>query len=262
MMRSSFEINLGLEERLTSSVVSTGNQTKWRKDGLWFKADCVGRESIAEWVATNVLKCSDIKVEFTEYGLCQVQQSDVHFDISRYSGCYSRDFLHPGDNLVTFARLFSENLTDWSKLEGNYPVDDKVQYCLEEVYRITRLDVTEYLAAVLTLDALIYNIDRHYSNLAIIFNEVTGFRPAPIFDNGLSCLSHYGNRNIDVARKLGDLKARPFCHDFKVQLEVLGAGFHVNKSKLLEFLKTNQEQLGMMSEIMEFSMFEYPAVYI
>ena len=49
----------------------TGNQTKARVDGTWYKADYLGYEGAAEYVASSILKYSNIK-NYVNYDLCNI----------------------------------------------------------------------------------------------------------------------------------------------------------------------------------------------
>jgi hypothetical protein len=72
-----------------------------------------------------------------------------------------------------------------------------------------------YLDAMILLDYIIANEDRHFGNFGLIRNAETGefVKPAPIFDNGESMFVGAG---IDP----GKIKSKPFISDFDEQIKL------------------------------------------
>ena len=59
-----FEDNVKLFDRHSSK----GNQLKWEKDGIWYKADYTGYEGLSEHVISKLLDWSTLeKKEFIRY---------------------------------------------------------------------------------------------------------------------------------------------------------------------------------------------------
>lgn len=90
-------------------------------------------------------------------------------------------------------------------------MEERIEYVVRSLRQSCKLDVTEYLRKVFTLDMLVLNEDRHLNNLAVIFGGES-FRPAPIFDNGLSLLTanQSVNWHFPVDENVRRLVAGPF----------------------------------------------------
>lgn len=110
--------------------------------------------------------------------------------INGISGCRSKDFLKKDQELITFYRLYynemGKNLA--MLLNGMEFMEERIEYVIDFIGQSCKLDIRGYLKKVLTLDMIVLNEDRHLNNLAIIMEDEY-FRPAPIFDNGVSLLT-------------------------------------------------------------------------
>ena len=110
--------------------------------------------------------------------------------INEKRGCRSKNFLEENESLVTFYRLyyseFGGNLAE--RLAKISTMEERIAFALKMIRSLTGLDVTDYLKKIFMLDMIVLNEDRHVNNLAVIFDG-TEFRPAPIFDNGVSLLT-------------------------------------------------------------------------
>ena len=51
---------------------SKGNQLKWQRDGIWYKADYTGYEGLAEYMVSSLLKASNL--ESSEYISYQTEE--------------------------------------------------------------------------------------------------------------------------------------------------------------------------------------------
>ena len=81
---------------------SKGNQLKWRKNCIWYKADNLGYEGMSETVVSKLLKHSSLrKEEYVEY-----ETEQISYRKSTYNGAMSRDFLNGKGELITLERLF------------------------------------------------------------------------------------------------------------------------------------------------------------
>lgn len=101
---------------------------------------------------------------------------------------------------------------------------DCLQYVVTNVEQITGLaDFGQYLTMMLEIDALFLNEDRHFHNIAVIFDRLTNkFRLCPIFDNGGSLfsdvtLSYPLVNSIDECMKV--ITAKPFSPCFEDQVK-------------------------------------------
>jgi len=71
---------------------SKGNQLKWEKNGIWYKADYTGYEGLSEYVISNLLIKSSLKSsEFVVY-----EQEQIKYGSQIYGGVASQDFLFKG----------------------------------------------------------------------------------------------------------------------------------------------------------------------
>ena len=80
-----------LEKDLRNSPIqsSKGNQLKWEEDGIWYKADYIGYEGLAEYMVSSLLKYSDM--DENEYIMYQTEK--IEYKSNTYCGCKSRNFL-------------------------------------------------------------------------------------------------------------------------------------------------------------------------
>ena len=139
-------------------------------------------------------------------------------------GCSSHDFMRKDEMLIPFERLhrayegrgLAQALTKFDS-----PAD-RIAYTVGFVERVTNLTgVGAYLTAILELDCLTLNEDRHTNNLAVLRNEETKeFRLCPIFDNGLSLLSDLNDYPLtdDLYTCIERVQAKPFDSDHVEQV--------------------------------------------
>lgn len=189
---------------------SKGNQPKWFVNGIWYKADHMGYEGLAEVVISNLLAKTNI-TNFVEYAPVKIE-----FGYRNRNGCYSNNFLKKGDELIPLERLhrlyrqigLSKKLCEFDNAK------DKIQYTVDFVEEVTNIkDFGEYLTAMLEIDAFFLNEDRHTNNIAIIRNPDTNvFSLCPYFDQGLSLLSDLDGFWIDgdTNKHIMRLSAKPF----------------------------------------------------
>lgn len=82
---------------------SKGNQLKFESDGVWYKADYLGYEGLAEYTVSKLLKFSDMKTE--EYVDYETEQ--ICYNGQVFNACRSSDFTG-GWQLITLERLFKQ----------------------------------------------------------------------------------------------------------------------------------------------------------
>ena len=81
---------------------SKGNQFKWEREGVWYKADYTGYEGLAEYMVSGLLQYSNLEeMEFIQY-----QTEEIGYKKAVYRGCKSQNFLPDGWQLITLERLF------------------------------------------------------------------------------------------------------------------------------------------------------------
>ena len=200
---------------------SKGNQLKWANAGKWYKADYTGYEGLVEYVVSHLLKQSSLAEE--EYILYETEEMMYHR--SKYLGCYSKDFLPEGWQLITLERLF-KNAYNESLNKSIYRISDveqRLRFLVEQTVRITGLrDFGVYMSKMLTLDAFFLNEDRHTHNIAVLLDEKGTYRYCPFFDNGAALLSDTTMDypiGEDVLNLMKDVKAKTFSTSFDEQVD-------------------------------------------
>lgn len=197
---------------------SKGDQPKWQVGGVWYKADHMGYEALAEVVISHLLEKTNI-ADFVRYKPAKIQ-----YDGKTLTGCAGRNFREKNEELIPFERLHrayrGRGLAQ--TLAGVGEPGEQIRYTVEFVESVTGLEhIGAYLTTLLELDGLFLNEDRHTNNLAVIRDQATGaFRACPVFDNGLSLLSDLGDYPLDedVFACISRVKAKPFHRDFDEQI--------------------------------------------
>ena len=200
---------------------SKGDQRKWKIDDRWYKADYMGYESLSEMLVSRLIDRSNLVYPFVKYDLVQIEYKNQHV-----SGCASEDFLKKNEILIPVEKLYRQytgeslavKLTEFDEITG------KIQYLVEQVENITHIEgLGKYITAMLEIDAIFLNEDRHTNNIAVIYNEETHeYSLSPLFDQGL-CL--FADTRIDYPLELSyeeclkKIEAKPFSTDFDIQLE-------------------------------------------
>ena len=93
-----FEQDIKTNDRQSSK----GNQLKWCRNNVWYKADYMGYEGLVEYVVSRLLEKSSLKQE--EYVLYKTEE--ISYKRRKYLGCKSENFLPEGWQLITLERLF------------------------------------------------------------------------------------------------------------------------------------------------------------
>lgn len=212
------------DRKTTNYQSSKGNQLKWMKNNVWYKADYTGYEGLSEYVISNLLKSSSLKPE--EYVLYNTE--NISYGTTIFNGCKSINFLKEGEQLITLERLFGsyygESLYKSIFKIQNY--ENRLKFLVEQTERITGLkDFGIYLCKLLTVDALFLNEDRHTHNIAVVKddNDNDRYRLCPVFDNGAALLSDITMdypMGQDIIELLGNVRAKTFCSSFDEQLNI------------------------------------------
>ena len=227
---------------------SKGNQLKWKDNEYWYKADYLGYEALSEYIVSSLLVKSTVQ-EFVQYELVRIFCNGLEFD-----GCKSKNFLQSNEVLITLPRLFQLYLNEdiYMKCENIFWSEEEcVRYVVDNVVKITHLEkFGEYLTMLLEMDAFFFNEDRHFHNIAVIYNEETNkFRYCPVFDNGGALFSDtkmYYSFDKNVEECMKTITAKPFSPCFEDQVnaavKLYGTQFHIDFTE--EYLK---ECLGRVS---------------
>ncbi|HIZ21619.1 MAG TPA: hypothetical protein IAA21_02310 [Candidatus Blautia faecigallinarum] len=224
---------IGKEYAFVQKASSKGTQVKYYKDGYWYKIDKCGYESISEFLASLVLKYSNAK-DFVDYEICRINGE---------SGCRSRNFLREGEEFLTFQNLYEiyygGSLSN--RIFELREVRERLSFVTGLLYQICKIDVTDYLKKILSLDMLILNEDRHFHNLGVI-RSGSAYREAPIFDNGYSLLCDYSRYpgflgKDELELEIEKAAACPFSGSFEQQALAAGFGLKIDYEGLYAALE-------------------------
>ena len=215
-------IQLVTDEKIAETS-SKGNQEKWydQVSDLWYKLDQLGYEALAETVISTVLEQSNIQTD-TPFTFVRYHMERLRVHGRERTGCSSKNFLHPGQALITINRLLSSYLGKPLREKlVRLPSDKKrIAYLAEATAELTGLELfPQYLTLLFEVDALFCNDDRHLNNIAVI--EQNGkFDYCPIFDNGAGLLSNTQLSPMDILPPalISALQARPFNTTFTRQM--------------------------------------------
>ncbi len=215
------KVNLSYSKQLmlSGSSSSKGNQPKWKMGIDWYKGDFMGYEGLAEVYVSEMLKHSNVKSYVKYYPV------DITCGENFYTGCFSLDFLNDYEELITIERLhvLTRGKPLVKALDSIPSIKNKIIYTVSFLKEETGLEgVGEYITALLELDALFLNEDRHTNNIAIVRNTKTKeFRLCPYFDFGLSLLSDtnaYPLNYSSVEKVIAKIEAKPFSNSFDSQV--------------------------------------------
>ena len=212
---------------------SKGNQLKFKRDNIWYKADYLGYEGLVEYAVSKLLKYSTLdKNEYVDYELEQFTYNE-----SILNGCISLDFTK-NYNLITLERLFKNTYGyGLNKIIYSTPDHiDRLRILVEQVERTTGIkNFGVYMNKMLTIDALFLNEDRHTHNIAVLTNNIGDFKLAPIFDNGAGLMSDTRLEyplSGDVIKMIDRVKSKTISDSFEEQMSIseqlYGYNIHFN----------------------------------
>ncbi len=196
---------------------SKGNQLKWEKDGIWYKADYTGYEGLAEYVISQLLRRSTLdESEFVLYDLEQIK-----YKRQTFNGVKSCDFLKDDWQIITLERLYR---TKYNRrlIEDVWHIPetvDRLKFLVEQIEGITGLkDVGRYMCKLLTIDAFFLNEDRHMHNIAVLMNGQGEFKLCPFFDQGAGLMADttmdypLGEAPLEMMK---EVKGKTICTSFE-----------------------------------------------
>ena len=234
---------------------SKGCQIKYCRNNYWYKIDNGCSEGKNEHIASIILKCTNL-TNYVYYESCEV---------NGYRACRSYNFLNENEMFVTFSDIIGtiygvENPEDmiWSIRD----VYKRYEFLVDvvKIYTNNKLDISEYLKIIFYLDLFILNRDRHLNNLGIITDISTEeFRPAPIFDNGLSflggCQGMIYDKGIEYA--VNKQNARTISGSFVEQVlastqGVVNCPFKIDFKKLHKKLKNDKAVTNLHKLVLQY----------
>ncbi len=130
----------------------------------------VGHECVNELIVDRLLTV--LGVEHLSYGLIN---ADIEIDGRIYNTylCSSEDFKQPGESKTALDNYYRVNAA---------PGENRYDFC-------AAMGWSDYVDAMLAVDYIILNRDRHGANIEVLRNaRAHTLRPAPLFDHGLSLL--------------------------------------------------------------------------
>lgn len=207
--------------RMQNRQSSKGNQMKWLKDDVWYKADYTGYEGLAEYVVSSLLKMSTLGE--SDYQNYQIEM--MRYRHTEYLGCSSINFLPEGWQLLTLERLFMNEYGEslMRSIYGISELEERIRFLVNQVIRITGLqEFGIYMCKLLTIDAFFLNEDRHTHNIAVLLDEKGQYQYCPIFDNGGCLLSDTTvdyPLNVDTEVLMKEVRSKTFCPSFDDQLD-------------------------------------------
>ena len=215
-------IRLVTDEKIAETS-SKGNQEKWydQASNRWYKLDQFGYEALAETAVSLFLEQSNIETS-TPFTFVRYRMERLYVHGRERTGCSSRNFLRPGQALITVNRLLSSYLgTPLREKLTRLPSDRRrIAYLAEATADVTGLELfPHYLTLLFEIDALFCNDDRHLNNIAVL--EQNGqYDYCPIFDNGAGLLSNTQLSPMDIMPPalISALRARPFNTTFTRQM--------------------------------------------
>lgn len=212
-------------QSIKSESSSKGNQTKFYKDGYWFKLDndrC--HEGLAEEIASLFASC------IVDFPYVPYKITDFTYNDENYTGCYSSNMYTPVTEFISLRRLFKQNNRPLNMFIKNEDISVNIRNVVETVGKDTGINIFQYLNRLLYFDTLILNEDRHYMNLGVAYDKSNGFMQASCFDNGSSmfCTNWTYRKTKTLSENLLAAKsvARPFSKFYDKQilaLQKLGA---------------------------------------
>ncbi len=202
------------------SSSSKGNQLKWKNSGIWYKADYMGYEGLAEYVVSQLLKRSTLTAkEFTEY-----YPVEIRYKTQVMNGCKSEDFTD-GSQMFTLERLFRNQfgVSLYKEIFKFEKYEDRLAFLVEQAERLTGLrEFGTYMARLLTIDALFLNEDRHSHNISVLLKE-DRYVLCPIYDNGAALLSDTSMDyplGPDIFQEIKKVRSKTLGDSFDEQLDV------------------------------------------
>lgn len=230
-----------------AGVASRGNQLKILDEDTneWYKADYLGYEGLSEFIASELLAESNL--EHVNYEMCK-----FHVGGREVTGCRSKNFLQVGDAIVSVYQIMKKHYgIDLTRKLLEYNLKDKIQYTVENLSRATECDdFGKYLTKILQLDALILNDDRHFRNISFLYNENSGYRICPVYDNGGAFLSDEFTYDFktDSIMLMREVVSLPFSQQFDEQMDVCEMLYGGN----LELKRENLEYDAWKKKALEF----------
>lgn len=119
---------------------SKGDQRKWKLDDIWYKADYMGYESLAEVLVSTLLGKSSLPYSRVLYQYIQIEYRE-----NKINGCSSRNFLHQDQILIPLEKLYRQYTGESLavRLSEFTDVSEKIQFLVGQTEEITSMEKIE-----------------------------------------------------------------------------------------------------------------------
>lgn len=159
---------------------SDGEQTKFYRNGYYYKLNKSGNEGYVEHLVSVLLSCTDLdKNDYVIYEYCTINNK---------LGCRCKDFVNNKGQFLTASKLYerytgNDSLSE--KIAGFRNATERLNFLLDlySLVGIGKQISLNYFRKIFLLDYIIINTDRHVRNIGVV-NYGGRYKPAPIFDNG------------------------------------------------------------------------------
>lgn len=239
------------DEKKFDRQSSKGNQIKWENNGMWYKADYMGYEGLAEYMISHLLAKSTLSEK--EYVLYEPEE--IKYKANVYVGVKSKSFLEKDWQIITIERLF-KNVFGESLYLSVYKIRDyeeRMSFLVNQIERMTGLkEFGIYLNKLFTIDAFFLNEDRHMHNIAVLMNGTGEFKYCPIFDNGAGLLADTKMDyplSGDVYELMKESHSKTICADYDEQLDISEKMFGTN----LKFHFSKKDVKTLLQAVTEYS---------
>ena len=173
-------------------------------------------------------------------------QYGMHFDDKEIC-CISKCFTSENTELVPFTQIIDV-------VERRvYPAEPEMEHVKNILRHFQVKDYEEYLNNLLCIDYILANTDRHYNNLALLYQQDTDtFSFSPVYDSGNCLWNGISTQNIDC--RDDSIMARPFCNKntfgtWKEQKEFITSYIDLKKEDLENALRHYVSNTKQYSEI-------------
>ena len=195
-------VSLSKEDRIRTTG-SRGNQTKWYKDGFWYKADFLGYEGLSEHICSLLLGSSNIQ-NFVTYTPIKINEIDSN---NSFVGCMSADF----GTFVTGEIILLHLPEEYNVfLNPNGSLEKDLSVLCEGIMEVFQVDILKELTMMLQFDLIVGNEDRILRNFGLKQVE-DQYSFAPMFDHGLSLLAN--TATVDRYEDIEDIIYHPFNYE-------------------------------------------------
>ena len=180
-----------------------------------------GFESINEYIVSRVLDC--LEIEHLNYELLYANVK-VDNNIFNTYLCASYEYKKKNERKIAFDNYYEVN-----RKKNESQIDF-----------IKRIGFEDYLYNMLFVDYIIFNRDRHGSNIEVLMDNKNNIRLSPLFDQGMSLLlSDYENE--EYVKSYDILRSEPVNNFFGTRSTRENLKFIDNKGLIKKYELTEKD---------------------